>query len=247
MRRLLLLIFVPALALAAAEPSPKTLPEWAKLARKLTGEGDSGRAAVIRKLKAVPDLEAVLRQALEGDEQSLALDAIVALRLTSLYEDVLKASERDRAGFSYLALDALVDPANQARLAQIYRQRLLIPGASPAAKVVMLDSLIRMKERLHPEMLSALLLDDDSPEVRSAALYYLRGYLVTYRDREYLPLLKRVLESELSRQRKVQALSLVSELPRDVTDSLGTVNIACSGDLPTPVQAPCERLRSRTR
>lgn len=218
-----------------------SLPDWAKAARRLTGEGDAGRAAAVKKLEAMPDIEATLKGALEGEQRFLALDAIVALRLESLYADVLRISASDRSGFSYLALDALVAPATQAGLAQIYRERLLDPGTSAAAKVVILDSLIRMRERVHADMLSDLL-QSPSPEVRSAALYYMRGFLVTYRDPELVPLLKTVLEGRLSKQLKIQALALVSELSEGELRSLGPVKTACSGELPTTLEAVCEKL-----
>ena len=221
-----------------------SLPDWAKAARSLTGEGDAGRATALQKLKAMPGIEATLKEALEGEQRFLALDAIVALGLDSLFDDVLRMSAADRSGFSCLALDALAGPSRLPALAQTYRERLLDRGTSAAAKVVILDSLVRMRERLHPDLLGALL-EDASPEVRSAALYYLRGSLVTYRDPELVPLLRRVLEGRLSRQLRVQALALVSELSEGELSSLGPVKIACSGDLPANLESACERLRAR--
>src|SRR5579885_2053324 len=99
-----------------------SLPDWAKAARRLTGSGDAGRAAAIRKLEAMPGIEDRLRAALDGDERFLALDAIVALKLEPLYGDVLRVSAHDRSGFSYLALDALAPPERMAELAQVYRE-----------------------------------------------------------------------------------------------------------------------------
>jgi hypothetical protein len=242
MRRFLILPLLP--LLLAANPNQ---PDWMRLARKLTGEGDAGRARVVKALKSIPGIEGLLREALRIPEPYLALDAIVALRLTSLYNDVLKASLKDRAGFSYLALDALVTPAQEKLLADIYRERIGAPETSAAAKVVMIDSLIRMKEKLPEDELARLLLENESPEVKSAALYYLRGFLVTYQDRSYLPLFKGVLESGLSRQRRVQALALASELPQPTLKELGVFNLACSGDLPPNVEATCERLAGKAR
>jgi hypothetical protein len=238
--KLLPWIFVPFFLAAAASP------DWTRAARRLTGAGEDGRSAAIRTLKTTPGIEATLRDALQGDERFLALDAIVALKLETLYDDVLRASEQDRSGFFYLALDALVEPTGQAKLAQLYRERLATPKTSAASKVVILDSLIRMHESVHPDMLSDLL-EDQSPEVRSAALYYLRGFLVSYRERELLPLLKRVLKSKLSRQRRIQALALVSELPEVDFEILRPLKISCSGDLPEALRTLCERLGTQTR
>jgi hypothetical protein len=212
---ILVLLFSTA---ASAAPA---IPAWARLARKLTGEGDAGRAAAVQALRATPGIEGKLRQALGTDRAYLALDVIVALNLKSLYYDVLEASGRDRLGFSYLALDALVDEKHQAGLAQLYVRRLENPSITPAAKVVILDSLTRMGERLDDGLLARLLLDDPSPEVRSAALYYLRGFLVDRRDQAFFPLLLRVLKSDLSRQRREQAFALVSELPSNLREKCG--------------------------
>ena len=186
-------------------------PDWTKLARRLTGEGEGVRAQTIAKLRKVPELEAALKQALSADRPFLALDVIVALNLRTLWSEVIHASEKDRSGFSYLALDALVDDPHEPGLAKLYKERLVSKDTSAASKVVILDSLLRMSERLAPENLAPLLLDDPSPEVKSAALYYARSFLIRH-DKGYLPMFQHFKEGKLSKQLKAQSDSLANEL-----------------------------------
>jgi hypothetical protein len=210
-----LLAFAPSLAPGAgAAPGA---PAWLAPARRLSGEGDKVRTAALRELRQIPAVESELRRALEGPHLYLALDAAVALRLTSLYDDILRTSARDRAGFSYLALASLVDPERQAALALVFRERVTQAETPAPSKVVILDTLLRMRERLTPSSLAVLLLEDPSPEVKSAALYYLRGFLLrTPRDPgadpEYLALLRKTLQGQLSLQRRAQICSLIQEL-----------------------------------
>jgi hypothetical protein len=237
----ILLLF--ALTGSAAEP------DWTKPARRLTGESGEVRAEAIRKLKAIPGLEARLSQALGelGRKAALALDVVVALHLVSLFDEIKRISEQDETGFSYLALDALVDSARTPALTLLYIERLTGPRTSDPAKVILLDSLIRMGVGLDSEVLLPLLLGEkSSPEVKSAALYYLRGRLVQFKDFSELPALGKALEAPLSRQRRVQALALVSELPAAALHRLGRVRVAggCPDELPTSFKALCEKLAS---
>jgi hypothetical protein len=63
--------------------------------------------------------------------------------------------------------------------------------------------------------LGELLIKDPSPEVKSAALSYLRARLLKHDDEKDLDLLREVLrDPNLSPQRRAQALFLVSELDK---------------------------------
>ena len=94
--------------------------DWEKNAQKLTGESDRIRNAAVQNLRANVDLEKTLRLQLEAtasfSRQALAFDVISALKLSSMLPDLVRFSENDANGFSYLAINSLINQSNEKKI-----------------------------------------------------------------------------------------------------------------------------------
>src|SRR4051812_44074871 len=86
--------------------------DWRSSAGRLTGYSETDRESAIVELRKMPRLAASLRAALHGSDKALALDVIAALKLAALLPDLLRASQDDTDGTTYLAIGALLDDGN---------------------------------------------------------------------------------------------------------------------------------------
>jgi hypothetical protein len=210
LRKIAVLIFSAPYFVWAA---PAADVDWRFEATRLTGASAKISRTAARRLKSRSSLAKELRAALEGDDRYLAVDVIGALRFEPMREDLIRFSATDDAGFSYIALSAFIDRANAPEFVKLFGERLQSPRTSAPAKVILLDTLSRMGAVLDRGRLGELLIKDPSPEVKSAALSYLRARLLKHDEEKDLDLLRAVLrDPKLSPQRRAQALFLVSEL-----------------------------------
>jgi hypothetical protein len=235
MRIVLLLALLTPLAAFAGSA------DWSVHARRFTGESASVRAQAIRKLRNFPGLEAELKKALGTRERFLALDVITTLKVSSLLPHLLKSSLTDDSGSTYHAINALITPGELPRIRKLYYQRLRQAEASPASKVVLLDTLGRMGVLLQENEARALL-EDPWPEVRQAALLYLRQMVVKLRRPEYLALIRDALEAETF-QLRAQAVFLIGELPgRERAQLRSALLRRCGSDSHAVVREACMRV-----
>ena len=221
---------------------------WWKNARRLTGESEKVRSQAIQNLRRYPQLDSVLRSELAGAHRFLAFDVIATLKLSGLLDDLMQISAQDKSGFSYLAINSLVNRSNEKEISNLYHDRLSARGTSAAAKVILLDTLIRLNFLLTDRELKELLREGEFPEVRSAALYYLRWILLKQGDLGYLPLLRGLVSQiKLSSQLKMQSLYLVSELTPEsravAVKGLKDAKFVCPAPLPTALRSVCRLLK----
>jgi hypothetical protein len=153
---------------------------WQDTARRLTGESEEVTRHAIEDLRDREKIEDELRVALATKDQALALETIAALRWDALLPDLISATWQDEKGDPqgaiFLAINALISPENQERIARLYldrlkpdrRYRLSIP-----AQTVILDTVARMGIRLPYSDIWALL-HDRAYDLRLAALAYAR-------------------------------------------------------------------------
>ncbi|MCM2277386.1 MAG: hypothetical protein NDJ89_04865 [Oligoflexia bacterium] len=225
--------------------SGHSAPPWPELALRLTGESEAERKRAIQALRTLPGLEAELRKELPLAEPStrrfLALDVIAILGLRNLLPELLAASAHDDTGYSYHAINALLDEDSRAQATRIYRERLAERRTSAASKVALLDTLARLAAPLEERLLERLLLEDSSHEVRSAALSYLRHFAVRLRQPDGLVLLEKLLEDTQPYQLRLQALYLFSELPPSIRRARARLLKACAGDPHPEVRAFCAK------
>ena len=228
----------PVLVRTSASP----LPAWIAHARNLSGASDTVRNYSIAALKSTKNLEAVLRLALTQSSRFLAMDVISALKLKNLIPDLVTLSENDATGTYYLTLNSLITAFNEKEYKELYAKRLLSGNAEPAARMILLDTLLRMRFRLSPKQLSQFLFDDPSPEVRESALYYLRTTLLNEHYDDFMPLLLEVLkEKKSSPQRRIQALFIASQLKPELFVSLQSMRSPCPEPKPEALREVCSR------
>lgn len=177
--------------------------DWKTHARHLTGETE-------RKLRKDPELSTRLVKALDSEDRFLSLDVISALRMRVLLPELLRFSERDSTGYSYHSINTLLEPADYAEVLKLYEARLASGNTSMPSKLAILDSLTRLPSHL-PETELKRLLREETPEIRSAALYYLRNRLLKNRRKDFLPLLKLALRDPTF-QIRAQAEALAREI-----------------------------------
>lgn len=196
-------LFGPAPARAGAH--------WWDYARRFTGENETVRAKAIASLKSIPTLRADLKKALGTTEHFLALDVITTLEMKEMMSELLVFAERDKTGYSYHVISALIDAKDHDRVGQIYLDRIDNPRTSAAAKMAMIDAAARMEITLGPER-TARLLSDESPEVRSSVLSLFRTELLRRNFQRGLNVLETTIRDPAF-QIRIQTLLLVTELP----------------------------------
>jgi len=186
--------------------------DWSSFALSLSGESDGVRARAVADLRAVPNLNEVLRKEIFGPKRALALDVITALKLRSLLSDLLRLAPVDDTGATPLAIASLVDTHNRTQIVRIYRELFACRGPCPffpVYQIVALETLERLGEVLPLTDVKSLL-RSRSYEVRIAALNYVRTFL-RKKYWVYLPLVKMALQSNPT-QLRLQARYLLKEL-----------------------------------
>lgn len=225
-----LLVATPGDAVAA--PASHEVSQWTRLARQV-GQSETSRSAALRALRDIKDLNPTfLQKALDGPHRALALDVISALELRQLIPDLLNRVSSDEDGFLVLAINSLLDEEHKDLVIKSYLERL-DPSRpqiySPAALVAMLEPLGRLGIPLSKETVGHLL-EHEYPEVRSAALLYVRSQILNFNSRDYSALVVKALNSS-PLQLRLQAMYLIDEMAKKPTTKslldLDTIAAAC--------------------
>jgi hypothetical protein len=220
------------------------LPDWKYWAQRFTGESESVRQLSIRQLKKIPNLDRTLKKELSGIHRYLAMDVIGTLRLYEMRPELMRLAEADTSGFCYVTLNSLFTTQNQEMMLKFYLESLSDDAVSAAAKVVIIDTLARMRQSLHLDLLKNLLFQQASPELQSATLEYVRHTLNLRPPEDTIGLLKKALRSEIF-QLRVQTMILVSELlPPYRSRVLAGLGL-CRSEKLEEVQRVCRQLESR--
>jgi hypothetical protein len=218
--------------------------DWTGLARRLTGESQAVRREAIASLRSVPNLERDLKAAFAGQDRFLAFDVIVALDLRKMVPALLEYSVTDETGYSYHVMNALASAGDRAKILETYETQLV--SAAPAGKVAILDAFARTSRELPSAVLDRLF-EHEMPEVRAAALGYVRSAVLRHGRREEA---RRVFSALLdpAYQVRLQALYLVSELPAPLRPrhKLRAAVERCRADPFEAVRAFCAELATKT-
>jgi hypothetical protein len=192
MRSVSLLVFF---GFTVLHPIKVRAEDWETSALRLSGESDQVARSSVQKLKKIPDLETKLSRALSENSTRtfLALDVISTLKLKKLLPVIIDHSQKDESGFFYLALNTFIDSKNLQDMSKLYEERLSEAKTSPPAKMVILDTLGRIQVKISPSQIQKILEDSDNPEMRSAALYYVRTW-VRKKDRDYENVFRKCLK-----------------------------------------------------
>ena len=197
-------------------PSHSTIhtTSWTLEALRLTGESEGIHDRAVHRLLKIPHLKKMLRNELVGPRRNLALDVISSLGFEDFIPELLELAKNESSGIFYLSIDSLITVRNQKMVAAAYRERLLCAkacGVSPAAEVLILDTLAQLGEKISYQELIKIY-NDGWYEVKSSALNYARAFLIRGDALEFLALVANSLESPLI-QLRWQAVYLLSELP----------------------------------
>ena len=239
--RVLLSILGVFVATTLPVPSFATGASWTHDARRLTGESGTVRVQMIARLRKIPRLKSTLLAALSTSDRALACDVLVALQMHEALPDLIRLSETDETGLTYLAINTLATKNDLGELGRLYHVRALASRTSDASRMVLIDTLARMGVRLPEGELKDLLLDRGrAPEIRSAALNYLRHFALHYGEFSDLKLLGRLLEERnLSPQLRMQALYFYTELPGQALRVLGPIKPVCPDAVPAALKKVC--------
>jgi HEAT repeat protein len=201
--------------------------------------------AELRRDKSLPEK---LKKALGTRDHFLALDVISTLRMRELVPALLAFAERDRTGYSYHALNGLIDQKDEERVTKLYVERLANEKTSLASKMALLDTVGRFGTEIPTDVLNHLLVKDTA-EVRSAALYYVRNGILSRRRQELYPFLKSAAQDPTF-QIRMQALYLVSEIPLEErqsrADLFNSLFETCAQDANALVKSLCTDIAAAT-
>jgi hypothetical protein len=219
--------------------------DWTVWAKRFTGESIVTRNRAIQYFKKTKNLDSILRKKLQSDQQLLALDVIGTLRLKSLLPDLMQLSESDRTGMFYVTMNALITTSNKDAMTAFYLTRLGHRRTSTAARVVIIDTLNRLRVSIPKSLFKELLLEHSSPEVRGAALKYLRNLLRDDSSEATIGLLQKSLQDECL-QLRVQALFIITELPKSLQIRFKNHLKSCIKDPNNDMLRLCQKLHEET-
>lgn len=223
-----LLGIVPFIAIASISAQAAPSEEWIRPARRLTGESDQVREESLSKLRKIKNLPTILKEALPGPNRPLALDVAAALNLHSLLPDLLSFSQQDESGATYLAINSLATDKDWPTLKDLYHQRAVEPGASIPVRMILIDTLARLRVRVSEAELGAWLIYPHY-EVRSAALYYVRYRMVKFGEDEWAWAVEKASEDP-DRRIRIQAAHLTNDLPPRMKSTIKFHNCAVEQD-----------------
>lgn len=222
--RILILCFGAVLCFSSAAQAKKTAaPErkptsisknssWKVLARKV-GQSEDFRAGAIRELRRMGSLSKDLREGLRGNDRPLALEVISALEIKSLIPDMIDLVPTDSNGFLILGLNSMVTEKNQKLILDTYLNQLSsknIGTNSNGALMAMLEPMGRMGIKI-PNSAVQNLKSNESPEVRSSLLYYVRMMVLRHRNFEHVEIVNEMTKAS-EYQIRLQAESISSEI-----------------------------------
>lgn len=223
--------------------------EWTTHARRFTGESWKVRDSAIQSLKKDKKLPEKLKQAFGTTDHFLALDVITTLKLHSLLSFILASSDRDKTGYSYHTVNAIMWASDKKEVVATYLERLDRKNTAPAAKMTILDSLSRMNVEIPLDM-SKRILESEEPEVRSALLSLVRAAALTRAQYENLSLLSDFMKDEAF-QIRMQTIFLVSEIPETVrareASLFQEIFARCEKDPVAQVKAVCLSVKSEEK
>lgn len=221
--KVLLLLVITLSAAHAAD-------DWRAYARRLSGEAKHVRVEMIEKLKAVPNLDGHLRSAFRGPDRFLAFDVLSALEKREFLDEILKLIPQDPSGFAVHAANSLSRSDDRMKLVDSYRALMEDPRSTAPTRMALFDTLGRLGALLNEDICQAGL-QHPSPEVRSAALHYLRHAILKLGRRDWVNRLEPALQKIQPWQLRAQAIFVVSEIP--VRERRGlirkTLPAACEG------------------
>ena len=206
MYRIVLFLLLLAVPVYGANPS------WVEHALRLSGESEEVATRAIRRLRATPKLHQELVKGLQKEAFFyLALDVIATLRIRRFRQYLAEHYWDDETGAVYLTLNRLVNtPEEWVKLANLYHLRLFSLPVPVASKLVMIDTLARLKAPLENRELVTLL-ESKNFELRSGGLSYLRKMILEADRRDWVTLLQ-PLFTDVAYQIRAQAWCLASEL-----------------------------------
>jgi hypothetical protein len=215
--------------------------DWSKEALKLTGESDKARDQALKNLKREKKIKKTLKTELKGKKKSLALDVISALQYRGFIPQLLELAPNDETGAMYLTINTLLTPKNALKVIATYRERVGTE-THPASIVVLLDTLGAIGSPLPQAQLEELL-KNESFEVRSAVVSYVRSLVLRHKKKQYAVLLKKVLQTS-PLQLRVQGIFLASELGKNYAGLKSDLKNICLKDYNKNVLEVCqERLK----
>lgn len=185
--------------------SPKTSKDWTEYGKRLFGESWQVQKNSIEALKKYPNLNKELTTAIEiNQNRELAADVIASLKLYNLIDVLVKYSKEDKTGHLYLAMNSLITKKTRTTLIGLYSLRITSSEASLPAKIIMMDTLGRMKHKLSYSIIENWLTAGNY-ETQSSALNYVRRLKGQFTNKEFKKIASLALESNWY-QVRLQAL-----------------------------------------
>jgi hypothetical protein len=218
-------------------------PSWSELALRFTAESQVAREQSIKQLRKIRNLESILAQELERPKRYLALDVIGTLRLYGFIPILQKLAQTEKTGMIFVTLNSLMTIRTQEKFIEYYLESLDGNEISFASKVVVIDTLSRLKVDLGKRRLKKLFRKEEFPEVRSSVLNYIRAQGKDgFAKRYHFELVEEALEQDPF-QVRLQAWFLVSELPRNEQLRFHNELSRCSQDPNVEVRRVCANLQ----
>ncbi|MCB0356869.1 MAG: hypothetical protein KDD40_07670, partial [Bdellovibrionales bacterium] len=178
---------------------------WTTYGKRLFGESWTVQKNSMQALRDYPRLNDELTLAIvENKNRELAADVIASLKIYNLIDVLVKYSKEDKTGHLYLAMNALITKKTRDTLIGLYALRITSQEVSLPAKIIMMDTLGRMKHKLDYSVIENWLTNGNY-EVQASALNYLRRLKGQFSNKEFKQLAEKALASSWY-QIRIQAL-----------------------------------------
>lgn len=218
---------------------------WSEHALRFTAESPIAREQAIHQLRQMKNLPTILEKELSGPQRYLALDVIGALRLFHFISSLKRLALTDRSGMTFVTLNALITSQTMQQFIDYYLEVLAENKISSASKVVLIDTLSRLGVLMGISLAKKLFESQESPEVRSGILNYVRAQVKgDSPNYYYLNIIDSVFQQEPF-QLRIQALYLVADLPRVEKIRFGSRLNDCLRDPHSEVQRVCRELKKQ--
>ncbi|MCB9026874.1 MAG: hypothetical protein H6625_11185 [Bdellovibrionaceae bacterium] len=195
MRWLVFIFFGYGAVTLGATKKATELRHWTEYGKRLFGESWTVQKSSIESLKLYPHLRAELIQAIQSNQnRELAADIIASLKLYSMMDILVKYSKEDQTGHLYLAMNSLITKNSRESLIGLYALRLKNSDASLPARIIMMDTLGRMKYKLEIALIENWL-SNGNFEIQSSTLNYLRRLKGQFSNKEFKSLASIALAS----------------------------------------------------
>lgn len=226
---------------ALAEEQSQT---WDQLTRSaLSAESEVSQVSW-NLLKQDKNIEVEVREGLHSSHRIEALQLIQALHLKNLFPELLKDLETTDDALTWRAAISVADDEKKKILSELVTKKAQQNWTilSNTAKWSILSSAIELKSHISAEMLTEVIVSDDSYEARIQSARLAGELLRSKNDVAYSEALKKAIQGQ-PYQLRLEAIRQITRQPASIQQGLRDTLKHCAKDNYSEVKEACDEAR----